>query len=193
MKLNTQILQAIEAVRDIRNIVDPEKYEYSSTQLDLPRGMAREILEYGLHIPESDIKIDEDDFDMGREQNPHITVVYGLTTKDCKKIENAVGDQKPIPIKLGKISFFENEDKDQDVLKIEVDSPELNNLYKKMKGSLSTPGNTFDTYNPHVTIAYLKRGKGKKYYGDTTFSGRTFVASELTFSHNGSFDYICFQ
>ena len=117
-------------------------------------------------------KIDEDDIydtkdkDYGLETMPHITVVYGLLADEISKqikeeeIYPLLENLKPFEISGVSISLFENED--YDVLKIDVEpNKELLKLRKKL---LEYPNEqSYKDYHPHITISYLKKGKGKKY------------------------------
>lgn len=187
------VIDAVKMVNDIKNIIDPKEYEYASTQLDLPTGFANKVLSYGLEIPDALLNVKEDDDTMGREDKPHITVLYGIDTKKVTDVEKAVGKQPPITVELGKVSFFENSEKGYDVLKVDVKSEELDKLNKKLRKLLKASGNTFDVYKPHITIAYLKKGKAKKYQGDERFIGTKIIFSELDFSCDGHHEYIPFD
>jgi hypothetical protein len=90
-------------------------------------------------------------------------------------------------MKLGKLDLFRH--RDQDVLKVNVHSPDLehvNNVVKKLPNSFSFPN-----YNPHVTVAYLKPGTGEKYLSlknplegrETTLSGLVFSTPEKHISY----------
>jgi 2'-5' RNA ligase len=58
------------------------------------------------------------------------------------------------------MSLFENDE--YDVLKFNVISNDLAKLNKLMKGNFEYTSN-YPNYIPHLTIAYLKKGEGKKY------------------------------
>lgn len=163
-----------------------QKYDYQSTQVNLQDRDSKDIIDFAKKIPEDELSKDPTDnykaAQTGREDQPHITTLYGLgndVTKD--DIQKVLGDIKPFEVKLGKTSLFENDK--YDVLKVDIDSPELRLVNKKLK-ALPTPGETFKDYKPHITIAYLKKGEGKKYSGNTTFEGKTITFNELTFSRS---------
>lgn len=161
----------------------PIKYDYQSTQLNLPEFMSKEMLDFAKKIPEDKLQIDEKENQFGIEKEPHITVLYGLDNKvTAQEIENAIAGTPPITAKFGKVSMFENEK--FDVLKVDIESPELMAINEKIAREFSTPGQTFTDYQPHATLAYLKKGEGAKYVGDTTFEGKTVQLDNLTFSKN---------
>jgi hypothetical protein len=55
----------------------PEVHDYSSTQLDLPAPLASQVQALGQSIPDTDLLAED-----GREDQPHVTVKYGLETDD---------------------------------------------------------------------------------------------------------------
>lgn len=194
MKIPNEVIKAVEMVRQIKSISNPHSYEYSSTQLDLPKGASRDVISFGLKIPDNLLKIDPEEDLKGREENPHITVLYGLDTKDCKEVKKAVGKMEPITVTLGDISFFSNKDKEYDVLKVDVKSNELKQLNDRLNNRLSSSGATFKDYKPHITIAYMEKGTGRFLDGNPYFNGKKITFTELTFSSSdGNCEYIPFE
>jgi len=152
---------------------EPSDYKFSSTQVNLPKEIADQIIAFGKRIPDTDLADD------GRETEPHITVKYGLHGSDPKFVQDALAGERPATVKFGKVSLFENDE--FDVVKIDVDSPDLHQLNKKVAESQPVT-DTFPTYQPHATIAYVKKGKGAKYVGDTFLEGKTATLDSVTFS-----------
>jgi 2'-5' RNA ligase len=115
-------------------------------------------------IDEKDLYEEENDRTYGLEDEPHITLLYGLekevTPNQVKEIlENFTFG----PCKLYNASLFENE---YDVLKFDVGYPTKSGafLHKCNKSLRSLPyKNDYPDYHPHMTIGYLKKGMGKKY------------------------------
>lgn len=99
------------------------------------------------------------------EKDIHITALYGFVTDDSKKVFDALPNKK-IGYALKKLSLFENDK--FDVLKIDVESKDLKKLNKKLDSSFKNE-NSYPNYIPHLTIAYLKPGMGKKYVEDDIF------------------------
>lgn len=149
-------------------------HEFSSTQVDLPSDLAEKVRAFSRKIPDSELAAD------GREDHPHITVKFGLhadhPSRNLKALVNGFG---PIQAKLGKTSLFENPD--ADVVKAEVVSHDLHRLHKKIAASEKNT-ETHDDYRPHVTVAYVKPGHGKKYAGDDALAG-----------HPATFDHVVFS
>lgn len=106
----------------------------------------------------------------GRDLSPHITVQNGIISESAEDIEKILFASEPIGIKLGGISIFRNPDRPYDVLKIDVVSSSLHSLNSEIRQSLDV-NDPFGPYNPHLTLAYLKRGTGDRYVGDDSFVG----------------------
>lgn len=155
-------------------------HDYSNTQVQLPKEAADSIKAFGKSIPDSEIYEELDDDSYGRETEPHITVRYGLETDNVKDIVPAFKGLGPIKAKLGKVSIFESDD--YDVIKVDIESPDLETANKKVGETVNLPGETFKDYKPHTTIAYVKKGEGKKYVGDNTFEGKEVVFDKIQLS-----------
>lgn len=154
----------------------PKPFKKASTQINLPERAAKRVMEFAATIPESEIYSEKG---YGREDEPHVTVLYGLTTDDSKQAEKALAGIGPITFRLGKVSVFENED--YDVLKIDVAGPDLHRANKKLRDEVPFE-NDYPDYKPHVTIAYLKPGMGKKYAGASPLEGMEMTAKEVLYS-----------
>lgn len=111
-------------------------------------------------IDESDIYKEDDKY--GIESEPHVTVLYGFTNDmDVTRIEDYLNTIKsPIQFSLEKIDIFENEK--FDVVKFNVKSPQLHVLHSFFKENFDNV-ESYPTYQPHSTIAYVKKGMGRKY------------------------------
>jgi 2'-5' RNA ligase len=155
-------------------------HDFSSTQINLPKKLADEIIAWGReHIPNSFLYNN----DKGRENEIHVTALYGLRDKKPDKVKEVLKDQKSVKLKLGKISAF-IDNGEYDVIKIDVNSPNLHKLHKLLK---SLPHcDSHPKYIPHVTLAYVKKGKGKRIIGNGIFDGEIIESDKLTFnSFNG--------
>jgi hypothetical protein len=146
--------------------------DYSSTQVQLPSHIAKKLLAYGASIPDADLAAD------GREDDPHVTVKYGLHTEDVDDVSSLIPDFGPVELTLGETAFFSNDE--HDVLYVAVESPDLARL-NKLVSTLETT-DTHPTYVPHACVAYLKPGLGKKYAGDARFEGAKAEIGSVVFS-----------
>ncbi|EAY28416.1 phage portal protein family protein [Microscilla marina] len=100
----------------------------------------------------------------GYEDTPHITALYGLHAlpNALKKLEALLATQQEMEVQLTAISVFEQKGKDYEVLKFEVTSPALVALHEALKTKFRHTL-MYDTYVPHATIAFIKKGAAKKY------------------------------
>lgn len=151
------------------------KHDFSNTQVQIPKHHAAAIQKIGKQIPDSDLADD------GRESESHITVKYGLADeKPPQKLRKALADFGAVSAKFGKTSLFKNDD--ADVVKIDIDSKDLHRLNKLIGDTVETPGNTHPDYKPHATVAYVKPGRGKKYLGDDSLTGKEMSFDAVHFS-----------
>jgi 2'-5' RNA ligase len=154
------------------------KYDFSSTQVDLPEPAAEEVRKLTYMIPDEDLAGD------GRETEPHATVKYGLHTNDTMDVRKVLAGEPPIKVKFGEISTFPpSEGSDgAEVVKIDLDSPDLHRLNKKIAAALDVT-DTHPDYKPHVTLAYVKPGEAKKYVGRPhALQGKEITLNSVTFS-----------
>lgn len=153
----------------------PVRHEFSNTQVTIPGWHALAMRKMGNRIPDAELAPD------GRETEPHITAHFGLSDeKPPAHLKKALAKFGPVTAKLGRTSLFRNDD--ADVVKIDVDSPDLHRLHTLIKRTVPTPGNSHPTYVPHATIAYLKPGKGDKYAKDGTLHGQSVTFDHVVFS-----------
>ena len=156
---------------------DPEPaplYEYSSTQVNITGKAAEAMRAMADRIPQADLGVE------GREDQPHITIKWGLHFQSpSERMRQVIQSFGPIEATLGKTSLFSNDD--ADVLKIDVDSPDLHRLNQVMS-RIAPAHNTHPKYVPHATIAYLKPGRGKKYSGNAVLAGQKLTFHSVTFS-----------
>lgn len=126
----------------------------------------------------------------GLNIEPHVTVKYGLHTMKSGDVAPVLAGEKPIMLTLGKTSVFVGADKKipgtdkpvpYDVVTVEVNSPDLARLNKKLTDKTENT-TTFNEYKPHITLAYVKSGEGQKYAGKTDFAGQQYTFDDVTFS-----------
>jgi len=103
---------------------------------------------------------EEDGEDYGFETEPHVTLLLGLHKEvSTSTVEDVLDGYTFYTCKAHNASLFENEK--YDVLKFDIEGDNLHEVNYKLKKHPHT--SDFPDYHPHMTIAYLKPGKGKKY------------------------------
>ncbi len=119
------------------------------------------MLYVNLSLDELHEKIDKDDLtDDGIEDEPHITLLYGLDSKvEIEDVKDALEKIEFGEVNLKKVSMFENEK--FDVVKFDVEGEGLQEAFRSLVKLPNT--NKYPDYKPHVTIALVKSGSGKKY------------------------------
>lgn len=152
----------------------PRKFAY--TGLNLPTQISDLILKWASKIPEKSLA------EAGREITPHVTLLADITEDDIKPVEEVAKARSPVKINLeSRMSLFQNPD--ADVLKIDVESPELVALHDDISDSTENDPQHAD-YKPHVTIAYLLPGEGRRYVRHPLpgVTGKEMTLGVMTFS-----------
>lgn len=101
---------------------------------------------------------------------------------DVKDVCALIGNVGPIRLFLGKVGVFEGKDhgKDYDVLYVEVSSPDLVKMHEVLKKLPHVESQR--VFRPHVTIAYVKAGKGAEYAAAFAPLNLGVTADVITFS-----------
>lgn len=122
------------------------------------------------------------DFPDGREQQPHVTVFFGLEHgEDEVDIAEHVAEMPPLEFTIGNISAFRNEDMPYDVLKVEITSPQMEKLHYWIKDNFDNECKF--PFRGHMTLAYIKKGTCQSLEGPCEWTGSTYACNTLTFSH----------
>jgi 2'-5' RNA ligase len=157
------------------------KYDYSSTHIDVPEPLASELIDWGKKkIKDADIFVSQTDTSFGREDEMHVTVLYGIHSDLPDEVTKIVSGQNKISVKLGDIDVFTNPEK-FDVVVVKVISDDLNDLNEKLTKHVEFT-NKYKEYKPHITLAYVKKGKGWKYHGLDKWRGKEFDTDYVIFS-----------
>lgn len=148
-------------------------YKFNSTQIDLTGLLRAKALNLARSIPREELS------EEGRETKPHVTVLYGLHKSDADSVKQVLAKKPAGNMTVGGLSLFTN-DRRHDVLKADINSPLLQELHESLKQLPHT--SKFKDYAPHMTIAYLKKGMGKKYVGKMDLAGEQHPVDRVTFS-----------
>ena len=135
------------------------RYDYGCVMARIDEDAARKLLDFNYKMISEDLIYKEGN-DFGREQNPHITVKYGLVQSyNEEQMKYLLRNVTPFDIEVQGISIFENDK--FDVVKFDVDGKDL----RKLNEMFSTLPNHDEhpLYHPHMTLAYVQKGMGKKF------------------------------
>lgn len=140
----------------MENVVNESKYSYGCFMLDVPFVGWNKVTST---IDHEDI-YEPEEGGFGIENKPHITILYGLHDDVIiDEIVELTADIEKVDYIIKGVSIFENEN--FDVVKFEIESDHLRQLRDR---AIKLPHTTtYPEYNPHMTIAYVKPGAGKKY------------------------------
>lgn len=118
-------------------------------------------------IKKDDLYTEDDNeygYEYGLEKDTHVTLVACLDNDvDLKSLKKCLKPLSEYDVVLKDISVFENDD--FDVLKCSVISKTLLDSNEEIRNKFETHSN-FETFKPHLTIAYMKKGKADKYKKD---------------------------
>lgn len=162
-----------------------EAYSYGCLLVRLPKPLADKVRGFGMSLPNDRLYVCDGKGDIhgGRDNDPHVTLKYGITTIDPDEVARAVESVEPFEVRLGRCGVFHNQD--SVVLKLRVDSPGLVALHHRVCLKLDHV-DTYRDYRPHITVAYMVKDERDPYYYrrfyDDSFSGEGFVADQLEFS-----------
>jgi 2'-5' RNA ligase len=136
---------------------DKQTYDYGCVMLYFDFPQMNKIHDA---IKPDDVYTKEDDRSFGFENEPHCTLLYGLhdgvTTED---VESVLNKHTYYTCTAHNASLFETPE--YDVLKFDIKGDNLHETNADLQQYPFT--SSFPDYHPHMTIAYLKPGTGKRY------------------------------
>ena len=134
-----------------------QKFEYGGVMLSFTFPEITKIHEM---MDPDDIYYEECDRSFGLEDESHTTLLFGLhegvTSED---VSGVLDNFKFGTCRVSDASLFQNPQ--YDVLKFDVSGTDLHNANRELKKFPHT--SNFPDYHPHLTVGYLKPGRGKKY------------------------------
>jgi 2'-5' RNA ligase len=153
-------------------------YDYASTQVNLDAATAKKLMDWGKeNIPDDDLY--DEDGTQGREDKPHITILYGLVEDDPQPVIDLLQGKSAPKATLGKVSLFSKDE--YDVVKVEVKSEDLAAFQKILWDGVEHESD-YPDYKPHATIAYVQPGSGSRHSGSTDFEGMELTFDTVIFS-----------
>lgn len=190
---------------------DSEKdtpYKFSCAMLNLNPKVAS-IVDHWVkkNIPKESLYIDEDHGHDGYEEVYHVTLKYGIHDSSPDKLAKLVHGFGPIPFNFGPVEKFEpefdavdknNKEKKEaakfDVIHIKiVDSDILRQVNELISENIENT-ETYSSYKPHITLAYVKKGSCDALIGNTFFDTLSDEVDEIFFnSKDGKEHYISLE
>ena len=174
-----------------QSLLESDTYDYACAMIDLPAEIGDFVIDWGhLNIPEDALFIDEDG-GKGAEREQHITVKYGLLTRECPdELRDICKETQPFPVWMGEIGLFTT-NPNFDVVTINVESPWLLELNKRVSSTIPNEDIHLD-FKPHATIAYVHKGTCDHLDGENIFKESEvvpeFIASGLVYAGPGEDD-----
>lgn len=169
-----------------------EGYDFGCLMVEVPRNVEDFIQDWGRSAIQDDLLYhsdDPDDHTHGRESDTHITVKWGIQLqKPSDELSEIVGSTRPFGVQIGKVSLFSDKP-EYDVVKLEVTSLGLRALHARVKGGVPNT-ETYPTYNPHCTVAYVRKGTCNHLVGQDIFATEgapmsSFVVKEVVYQSPG--------
>lgn len=136
-------------------ILKERTFSYGMVCIDIPDDLIKQLIPLSEKIAKEDLTTD------GIETYPHITVKYGLTEKDVPYAIEIIENGFPFSLTTGETKLFEAEEYDVVVIGVQMVPFYLQDLHNKIPASGKVK--KYPKYNPHITIGYVKSGKGQKY------------------------------
>jgi hypothetical protein len=136
------------------------KYESCSLQIKLPDEYIETVQEWSRKHIADDIIFNSDYGTYGRDTRSHITISLGLRDDCIPEYESIVKEYIGTELSTSKVTVFETKKFDAIVLGVLADDA-LTQMHSKLT-SLANPLFARKHYTPHVSIAFVKPGIGKK-------------------------------
>jgi len=114
-------------------------------------------------IEQKDLYNDEND-EYGLEEIPHMTLIYGIHEDeiDAPIIRETIkANIESFTVEINKIGYFETDE--YDVVKYDIEPTKQMLKYRDIFLKSFENTQTYKSFHPHMTIAYVKKGEAKKY------------------------------
>jgi 2'-5' RNA ligase len=141
----------------------------------LPGGLAEKVERYAGLVPDEDLYEGEG---FGRADDPHVTLKFGLITRDSGEAARALRGVRPFAASLGRTFRFEGDE--FDVIAAEARGEGLlvcHSLLSRLRN-----GDPHEDYVPHCTVAFVKPGACSWLDGDDALAGEGFTVRDVVFS-----------
>lgn len=158
-------------------------YQYGCIMLAISDALSSWLGEWvKQHIPEAELYVNPDSGIDGYESDHHISMLYGIHGDDPQQLHpHFLNMLDTMPeIQLGDVTCFDA-NPDFDVINVSVAS-NLNDIHDYLADNIEHT-KVFDTFTPHITLAYAKKGACKHLLGCKDFRGMTDKPNETVFSN----------
>jgi 2'-5' RNA ligase len=110
----------------------------------------------------------------------HVTFRYGILGEDVSAVEAVLRTYGPISCALGPTSCFPPSADSAGVAVIfaKINCPALHALHQRLGEIVDFIEPTY-TYEPHITLAYVRPEAAEKYVGNQITAGHTFLITEV--------------
>lgn len=155
-------MKDLTTIKNWLNEQEEERPEYGCVMMDAKVPKWEEYHIGG--IDPKDVYIKPYDDSYGLEDNPHVTVIYGIHEDEIGPeiiMDTIEREMEPVTVTITNISIFSNDE--YDVVKYDVPVTEQLQKYRDMFEKNFPNTQTFPEYHPHMTLAYVNPGEGKKY------------------------------
>lgn len=146
------------------------KYESCSLQVRLPEDYTAEIQEWSRKHISNEVLYEEEDGTYGRDEHSHLTICLGLKEADLDKYiikaETLVGTS----LSTKSVQVWETNKFDLFCISL-LPSYELTTLNEELT-KLADPKYARSTFKPHISIAFVKKGLGKKIMKELSWHDR---------------------
>ena len=137
------------------------KYDYGTVQTsDVSEIVTDAIKDIQGRIDKDKLYDGEDEpgwVENGIQKLFHITVLFGVNDNVKDEVKKVFDKYKPVHIETTGVEYFDT-NPDFDVAIVKCKSEELTKIHDELKDTLENE-ETYPNYNPHITIAYLKKGE----------------------------------
>lgn len=174
--------------------MNDQQHQSSSIQINFSLEAARHFLMKTKSLIKKDDLYGQNT-GMGMEDNPHVTILYGLYDVNpplC--VIDTIETYPKFVVTLGGISLFKSEDTDNpfDVIKVDILSSDLYVLNSSLRDECEYT-TEFSEYMPHATIAFVKPNSHDHLDGLNSMVGLSFLVNNAVFSsQNGTHRFIPF-
>jgi hypothetical protein len=140
-------------------------YKRANTSVHVSKELADKAIAWAReNIDKDDIYVDPEDPSYGIEDDPHVTILYGVDNESFGPICDLCRKWPRVDIKFSGMSVFNGEEtgKPYDVIKLGVVGHGIYKLHGALRDGIPNDFK-WPEYRPHLTVAYVKAGTGKKY------------------------------